>query len=351
MVARVSNPAVPPGTSVNDRYVLNSKLGSDGEVYEAYDKHLNRTVALKVLRPDGGTPQSWDEARRLEQLRSNFIVPVLDADIVLTSDVRYITTDLLPGGDLEADARPHGLSVALAVRFGHQIAAGVDTIHAAGMIHRDIKPANALRRGDNVLLSDVAKCILLDAGGHATRDGSWCTLAPEAAPDGGTCSIATDVYSIAATAFYLLSGEYPVDHRLPLVRQQALLSRGILRDISDLAPHVPRAVATVVRRGMSADPSLRHASANTLGNALVTAMGQRRDWIRVIHSGHTYCAESPESGGRKAVGMCAERSSAGKLSMRAFHLKSGRALAGVQENSVILSMGTSALRAYFAKLG
>ncbi|WP_425287260.1 serine/threonine-protein kinase [Leifsonia stereocauli] len=351
MVARVSKPAVPPGTSVNDRYVLNNKLGSDGEVYEAHEKHLNRTVALKVLRPDGGSPQSWDEARHLEQLRSNFIVPILDADVVLTSDVRYIATGLLPDGDLEADARPHGLSVALAVRFGHQIAAGVDTIHAAGMIHRDVKPANALRRGDSVLLSDVAKCILLDADGYAPRDGSWCTLAPEAAPDDGACSVSSDVYSLAATVFYLLCGEYPVDHRLSPARQQVHLSNGVLRDISDLAPHVPRAVATVVRRGMSVDPSVRQAGANAFGNALVTAMGQRRDWRRVVHSGHAYCAESPASGGRTAVGMCAVSSATGSIKMRAFHLESGRALAGVPENSVSSSRGAGALRAYFAKLG
>lgn len=351
MVARVSNSALPPGTTVNDRYVLADKLGSDGEVYEAFDRHLDRTVALKILRPDGGAPQSWDEAKRLEQLRSDFIVPVLNADVVINSDVRFITTDLLPDGDLEADARPHGLPVALAVRFGHEIAAGIGTIHAAGMIHRDIKPANVLRRGDSVLVSDVAKCVLLDVDGYAPRDGSWCTLAPEAAPDDGDCSVATDVYSLAATVFYLLSGEYPVDHRETRLRQQELLSSGALRDISGLAPHVPRAVATVVRRGVSVDPNARHTSPNDFGNALVTAMGQRRDWRRVSHPGHAYCAESPASGGRTAIGVCAESTSRQNVRLRAFHLGSGRALAGVQEKVVTPSKVEASLRAYFGSLG
>lgn len=351
MVARVSNEALPPGTTVNDRYVLNGKLGSDGAVYAAFDKHLGRTVALKLLHPEDGAPQSWDEARRLEQLRSNFIVPVLDADVILTSDIRYITTDLLPEGDLEADARPHGLPVALAVRFGHEIAAGIDTIHSAGMIHRDIKPANALRRGDNVQVSDVAKCILVDAEGYSPRDGSWCTLAPEAAPDDGTCSVSTDVYSLAATVFYLLSGEYPVDHRLPRARQKELISRGDVRNVSDVAPHVHRAIATVVRRGMTVDPSARFPSANAFGNALVTALGRRRDWQRVAHADHAYCAESPATGGHKAVGVCAENAPAGRVRIRAFHLGSRRALAGVGEKTATLSKSSSALRAYFATLG
>jgi len=351
MVARVSKEVLPAGTTVNDRYVLNGKLGSDGEVYEAFDRHLGRTVALKLLRPDGGAPQSWDEAKRLEQLRSSFIVPVLNADVVVNSDIRFITTDLLPDGDLEADSRPQGLAVALAVRFGHQIAAGIDTIHAAGMIHRDIKPANALRNGDIVQVSDVAKCILLDAHGFAPRDGSWCTLAPEAAPDDGACSVATDVYSLAATVFCLLSGEYPVDHRLPLHHQQELLSRGELRDIAELAPHVPRAITTVVRRGMSVDPNARHESAAAFGNALVTAMGRRRDWRRVVHPGHDYCAESPAHMGQGAVGVCTENTPAGHIKMRAFHPKSGRAVAGIHEKVTTPSKRAAALRSYFASLG
>ena len=351
MVARVSKPVLPLGATINDRYELNGKLGSDGDVYAAYDRYLDKTVALKLLYPEDGAPQSWDEAKRLEQLRSRFIVPVLNADVVMTSDIRFITTALLPEGDLEADARDLGLSVAAAVRFGHQIAAGVDAIHAAGMVHRDIKPANILREGDIVLVSDVAFCSLLDGNGEAPRNGSWCTLAPETAPQYGLCSISSDVYSLAATVFYLLSGEYPVDHRLPLAEQQALIASGAFRDISDLAPHVSRAVAMVVRRSMSVDPATRHASTADFGNALVTAVGQRRDWCRTAHAGHIYCAQSPASGGRKAVTVCSESAPQGKIKMRAFHPGTGRAVSGVSAKITPASRSSAALRSYFALLG
>jgi len=351
MVARVSKPVLPAGTTINDRYELKGKLGSDGDVYEAHDRYLDKTVALKLLYSDGGTPQPWDEAKRLEQLRSRFIVPVLNADVVTSSDIRFITTSLLPHGDLEADACPVGLSVAAAVRFGHQIAAGVDAIHAAGMVHRDIKPANALREGDIVLVTDVAFCSLLNDHGEAPRNGSWCTLAPETAPDDGLCSISSDVYSLAATVFYLLSGEYPVDHTLPRGEQQSLIAAGALRDISEVAPHVPRAVAMVVRRSMSVDPAARHATASNFGNALATAIGQRRDWRRTTHAGHTYCAQSPASGGRKAVAVCSEPAPHGKIKMRAFHPGTGRAVSGVSEKAAPASRSSAALRSYFALLG
>jgi serine/threonine protein kinase len=351
MVARVSKSVLPAGTTINDRYELRGKLGSDGDVYEAHDRYLDKTVALKLLYPDGAAPAPWDEAKRLEQLRSRFIVPVLNADVVTSSDIRFITTPLLSHGDLEADARPFGLSVAEAVRFGHQIAAGVDAIHTAGMVHRDIKPANALREGDISLVADVAFCSLLNDDGEAPRNGSWCTLAPEAAPHHGQCSIATDVYSLAATTFYLLSGEYPVDHALPKKEQQSLIAAGVLRDISEVAPHVPRAVAMVVRRSLSVDPAARHATASDFGNALATAVGQRRDWRRTAHAGHTYCAQSPASGGRAPVAVCSEPAAQEQIKMRAFHPGTGRAVSGVSEKAAPTSRSSAALRSYFALLG
>ena len=71
---------------MNDRYVFTRKLGSDGDVYEAHDRHLDRQVAIKLLHPVGGVVQSWDEAQRLERLRSRFLVDVINADVVIKSD-------------------------------------------------------------------------------------------------------------------------------------------------------------------------------------------------------------------------------------------------------------------------
>lgn len=344
--------AFPPGTTVNDRYVLQRKLGSDGDVYEAYDRHLDQTVALKLLHPKAQSfPQSWDEARRLEQLRSRFIIPVINADVVGTSDLRFIVTQLLPDGDLEQEARPYGLPTGLAVRLGAQIASGIEAVHASGMIHRDIKPANALLDGDIAHVSDFERCILLESDGTAPRDGSWCTLAPEAAAFAGHCSIASDVYSLAATVFYLLSGEYPVDHRIPIAEQQQRLAAADVRSLSDLAPHVPRAVLAVVKRGMSVDPSARHASPSKFGNALATAGAQRRSWRRVAeHAGHLYCAESMADRAKKALGVCAVPAVKDKVTVRAFYLQSGRSVRSAEDRAARISTLAAALRRMFAAL-
>lgn len=66
-------------------------------------------VAFKMLDPIAGVAVTWDEAQRLEQLRSRFLIRVINADMVGTSDIRFITTPLVSGGDLESAARNTGL--------------------------------------------------------------------------------------------------------------------------------------------------------------------------------------------------------------------------------------------------
>ncbi len=297
--------AYPPGTTINDRYELRRKLGSDGHVYEAFDKTLQRLIALKILHPEKpGVAQTWDEAQRLEQLRSRFLVDVINADVILNSDIRFIATPLVSGGDLEAAARPHGLCIRDAVRYSQQVASGIDRVHAEGMVHRDIKPANVLLNGDSIFVSDLQFCEILGADGRAEGNGSWCTLAPETADDHGYCSVRSDVYSLGATAFYLLIGEYPVDHRIPRRDQKNLIERGDLREIRVLAPHVSQALGGVVRKALQFDPRRRFVSADSFGNALAHATRGTRNWRRVEHPGHAQCYEGDAHEGRAALRVC-----------------------------------------------
>jgi serine/threonine protein kinase len=205
-------------------------------------------------------------------MRSRFLLNVLNADVVRDLDVRFIVTQVVAMGDLEAAAAQQGLSMSRAVRLIQQTAAGLDRIHAAGMVHRDVTPGNVLLDGDVALLADLEFCELLDGLGRAGRTGSWCTVAPEAAPEvGGYCSIVGDVYSLAAPAFYALSGEYPVDHRLDIRNQLARIEVGDLRDLRTLAPHVPQGVSTVVRAGLRLDPLKRIQTPLDFSNALAHA--------------------------------------------------------------------------------
>lgn len=324
-------PIFESGTTINDRYELQTKLGKDGAVYRAHDRHLDKDVALKILQPKpGAVAQPWHEAQRLEQLRSRCLVEVINADVVTDSDIRYMVTPLIEGGDLASKAADIGISVSEAVLYIRQVAAGIDRIHRAGMVHRDIKPANVLLQGDGVLVSDLEFCETLDQDGKASPNGSFCTVAPETVQEGGYCSVRSDVYSLAATAYYLFAGDYPVSLAQPPLKVRDLILHGGLRNLSDLAPHVPQSVATVVRKALNLDPEQRHVSADEFGNALVHAARDRRNWQRVTHPGHAYCLQGAEHGGRSAVAVCSIPNDEGGVSVST-RLASGRRAKGIDD--------------------
>ncbi|MCQ4118719.1 serine/threonine protein kinase [Rhodococcus tibetensis] len=344
-------PTYPAGTTINDRYVFQRKLGSDGEVYEAFDRNLDKLVAVKLLDPLKGSPHTWHEAQRLEQLSSRCLIPVLNADVVINSDIRFIVTPLVDGGDLESRAAGTGLSLQEAVRCARHIAAGIDRIHAEGMVHRDIKPANALVSGDDdVMVSDLEMCEFLDSDGRAERNGSFCTVAPETAPDDGYCSVSSDIYSLGATAFYLLSGKYPIDHGLHPAEQRQRIVKGDIRDLRTLAPHVPRSVAIVVGKALKGAPDMRHGSAEEFGNALANAINGKRDWKAMDHPGHLFCAEGERFKGRAAVRICAEPRADGGVNVVARLHPSGRRPSGVSDSVIQASQVPKKLRDLVSEL-
>lgn len=321
---------LPAGTTINDRYELGGSLGSGagGSVYEAHDRHLDTQIAVKLLNPsDSGTGGPWREAQLLQRLRSRYLLPVLNADVVIDSDLRFLVTPVLSGGDLERFSGPYGLPPSTAAHYIQQIASGLDRIHRAGMVHRDVKPGNVFVEGDAVVLGDLGFCHLLDDG-VAPPNGSFCTVAPEVLPDGGECSHATDVYSLAATAFYLLSGGYPVDHTLPLPEQKARILAGSVRELRTIAPHIARSVGTVVRRSLNADPSKRHTSATDFGTALAGAVQGSRDWRRVAHEGHVHCLAGARHGQKKEVQVCCTQIDPRSIEVRARIADTGRRTPG-----------------------
>ncbi|MBC7277085.1 serine/threonine protein kinase [Nocardioides sp. NBC_00368] len=327
----------PPGTTINDRYELAGSLGggADGSVYEAHDRHLDSRVAVKLLNPlEEGAAGPWQEAQRLEQLKSRFLLRVVNADVVINSDIRFIVTPIMSGGDLEGLAQPYGIAASRAAHLVQQIASGLDRIHRAGMIHRDVKPGNVLIEGVDAVLGDLGFCHLLADDGTAPPNGTYCTVAPEVIHEGGKCSPATDVYSLAATAFYLLSGEYPIGHRASRQDQRDQILAGSTRELRNIAPHVSRAVGAVVRKSLNGDPAQRHASATDFGNALAGAVQGSRDWHRVTHDGHLYCVFGARHGAQKEVQVCCTQVDKRSIEVSARLAGSGRQVRGKPDTRV-----------------
>jgi serine/threonine-protein kinase len=298
---------LPAGARINDRYEIICSLGggSNGHVYRVADEHLANEVALKLLAPKAGQPATWDEAQVLEHLRSDFLLRVFNADVVSASDIRYVTTALMLGGDLEEAAKPHGVTPAQAIRWGQQVAHGLERMHAAGLVHRDVKPANAyLNESSEALLGDLGMAARLSTAGTAPPDGTPVTVAPEVWSR-GPCTVRSDVYSLAATVFYLLTGEYPVDHRhsKPELRDRALA--GLRRHVRDLAPYVTRSLGRVIERGLSTDPNNRQPTALQFANELAASRLHARHYERIVaHEGHGVCVRSAPTRSARELCVC-----------------------------------------------
>lgn len=345
VIAQVGNRQV--GNRISDRYKVLERLGggAGGQVYRVEDEHLRTEVALKLFEPQSGQPATWDEAQALKELQSQYLLPVYNADIASGTDIRYITMPVMDG-DLESASAPFGVDIAKAVRWGQQLGHGLERVHAAGLLHRDVKPGNAfVDTGNNVLLGDLGFAARMDADGYTAANGTYATVAPEVLST-GKCSVASDVYSLAATMFYLLSGQYP-NGPIALGRdaRRERILHGQFDKLRDVAPYVSQGLGNVVERGLSLDPVARPSSAQALANQFAQCSRPHRPWRRVTpHDGHDQCFEGGATNKAKAVSVCAVQDARGRYSVEVRHETGRRARqhekSGIQRDSLPAALRT-----------
>ena len=147
-------------------YRIDSKLGEGGMgvVYRAFDTHLDRAVAIKVLRPDATTSLECkrrfvQEAKSASALNHPGIIHIYDIDTANLPDgpTDFIAMEFVPGRTLDQCIGKTGLSLKDTLRYGIQIADALARAHAAGIVHRDLKPAN-------IIVADDGRVKVLDFG-------------------------------------------------------------------------------------------------------------------------------------------------------------------------------------------
>ncbi|HET9956811.1 MAG TPA: serine/threonine-protein kinase [Polyangiaceae bacterium] len=241
-------------------YVVEGFLGqgAEGNVYLARDSVLGRLVALKTLR--AGTvleTRGVEEARILSALEHPNIVRVYQARRYQGAWV--VVFEYLSGGSVHALVRRVGaLSPRQALEYTAQAGAGLAFAHEAGFLHRDVKPHNMLiSRAGEVKLADfgLALDIRTERRSGGNPVGTPAFLAPEIwAGDLG--SAASDVFSLGACLFFLLTG------RLPFVATDAeQLRRAHLELEPKLPSGLPGPVRDLVLTMMAKAPEQRPASA------------------------------------------------------------------------------------------
>ena len=305
-----------PTISHIGRYALKGQIGQGGlgQVHEAWDPLLSRTVAVKTLQFDLDTPTRLsldglflNEARAAAGLSHPHIVTVFDAG--LSAHGVYIAMERLHGCDLgqrlASGWRPGPLQAAQLVR---RVADALAYAHARGVVHCDIKPANIfLNRRDKPKVLDFG--IARVTHGHALPAldglvaGSPHYLAPEQL-EGGTVDARTDIHALGVVFYELLTGRKAYGgETLEQITGAVLNSPPV--PAHELQPAVSPTLSAIAAKAMARDPAERHASAAEMATEL-------RRWVQ-RHS----AAEPARHGQGVAAGGAAQPASKARPAARA----------------------------------
>jgi eukaryotic-like serine/threonine-protein kinase len=275
------------------QYQLKCRLGggSMGEVYLAEHGLLKRPCAVKFIRPEL-TPQSSYLARFEREVKA--MASLTHPNVIEIYDygrsqdgIFYYAMQYLPGMDLQqlvACAGP--LPPGRAVYLLRQICAGLREAHARGLIHRDIKPSNILvaeggASADFVKLLDFGLVRgLEEAGDRLTQTGLILGtpgyMSPQQAAGDTVLDARTDIYSIGAVAYFLLSGQPPFAEKTPWKRIVAHILESP-RPLQELRPDIPDELAQIISRCLLRDAEQRFSDVGQLEQAFAACTGGA-DW-------------------------------------------------------------------------
>ncbi|BDZ48706.1 hypothetical protein GCM10025867_09470 [Frondihabitans sucicola] len=260
------------GLTFGGRYELSSRvaIGGMGEVWQATDLVIGRTVAIKILKDEylgdpGFLERFRAEARHAALVNHEGIANVFDYGEEEGS--AYLVMELVPGEAMSTVLeRDRVLPTDKVLDIVAQTASALQAAHAAGLVHRDIKPGNLLITPDGrVKITDfgiarIADQVPLTATGQVM--GTVQYLSPEQA-SGHPASPSTDIYSLGIVAYEALAGRRPFTGE----SQVAIAMAQINETPPDLPSTIPEPVRKLVYSCIAKKPAERPASASALAQA------------------------------------------------------------------------------------
>ena len=274
--AEVTGPHAMPERVGGYRMIRELGRGGMGTVYEAEETEHGRRVALKLLSHEiSASPDALERFRQEGRLASTMAHPrcvfVLNAD---EDEGRpFIVMELMPGSTLADLVNAEGpLPIRRAVPKILDVIEGLREAHRLGLIHRDVKPSNCFMEADGrVKVGDFGLSKSLVADSNLTRTGSFLGTPLYASPEqikGEVLDPRTDVYSVAATLYYLLAGRAPFQGSDAASTLAKIVSEPP-RPIRALRPDLPAELERIIHRGLERNRERRYRDLGELAEALL----------------------------------------------------------------------------------
>ena len=303
--ATPTDPGVPPRTAVTgvvevakvkkalaSRYKVVRVLGEGGmaTVYLAQDLKYNRSVAVKVMRPELASTLGADRFLREVEIAARLTHPHIlpmyesgEADGFLYYVMPYVEGETLR----DRIQRETQLPVEDALKIAREVAEALACAHEGGIIHRDIKPANILLSGGHAMVADfgIARALSTTSAQTLTQTGLAVGtphyMAPEQAMGDREVDSRADVYAVGALLYEMIAGEPPFTGPTPqaiVTRSMTEAPRSLIACRTALVPDVDR----VARKALAKSPADRYPSATALASALDQALDITRSGARPL---------------------------------------------------------------------
>jgi len=265
------------GEALASRYKVERELGQGGmaKVFLAHDLKYERAVAVKVLRPDVaadvGATRFLREIQIAARLHHPHILPLYDSD--QADGLLYYVMPYIEGESLRQRLlRERQLPVPEALQIAREVADALSYAHSCNVVHRDIKPANILLDSGHALVADfgVARAV----GGAQTSSGhvigTPAYMSPEQVDGSEYLDGRSDIYSLGAVLFEMLTGEPPFRGSTvtAIIANRLTSPAPSARQFREL---VPEAVDAAVKKAMANLPADRYTSSTQFAEAIGTA--------------------------------------------------------------------------------